>query len=144
MSQTHQAVAIARMSDAAIVDVSDAFCDLVGKAREELLGRTAADLGISNRERLDWMISRFPERGRSHHQQREFGTPRGRVLADMDIHGIEVGGERLIISVITPVSDGATSPDERVLGAILEAEAESAPTARRRGSHGRCGARGRT
>ena len=121
MSETQQAVAVARMSDAALVDVSDGFCDLVGKAREELLGRTAADLGISNRDRLDWMISRFPERGRSHHQQREFETPRGRVLADLDIHGIEVGGERLIVSVITPVSDGATSSDERVLGAILEA-----------------------
>ena len=70
MSETQQAVAVARMSDAALVDVSDGFCDLVGKAREELLGRTAADLGISNRDRLDWMISRFPERGRSHHQQR--------------------------------------------------------------------------
>ena len=39
----------------------------------------------------------------------------------MDIHGVEVGGERLIVSVITPARDSATSPDERVLGAILEA-----------------------
>ena len=109
MSETQQAVVVARMSDAALVDVSDGFCDLVGKAREELLGRTAADLGISNRDRLDWMISRFPGRGRSHHQQREFETPRGRVLADLDLHGIEVGGERLIVAVITPVSDGAPS-----------------------------------
>jgi PAS domain S-box-containing protein len=121
MSETRQAVVVARMSDAALVDVNDGFCELVGKPRDALLGRTAADLGISNRDRLDWLISRFPERGHSHHQQREFETPRGRVLADMDIHGVEVGGERLIVAVITPARDSAASPDERVLGAILEA-----------------------
>ncbi len=109
------------MRDAVLVDVSDGFCALVGRPREELLGRTSADLGISNRDRLDWLISRFPERGRSHHQQREFETPHGRVLTDLDIHGIEVGGERLVVAVITPVPDAATRPDERVLGAILEA-----------------------
>jgi hypothetical protein len=49
-----------------------------------------------------------------------FETPRGRVLADMDIHGIEIGGERLIVSVITAVS-GDAHPDESILGAILEA-----------------------
>lgn len=120
LSATQQAVAVARVSDAALVDVSDAFCALVGKPREELVGRTAADLGISNRDRLEWLISRFPDRGRSHHQQRVFETPRGRVLADMDIHSLEVGGERLIVSVITAVSDG-TGPHESILGAILEA-----------------------
>jgi len=121
MSATQQAVVVARMSDAALVEVSDGFCELVGKAREELLGRTAAELGISNRDRLDWLISRFPERGRSHHQRRIFETPRGRVLADMDIHGVEIGGERLIIAVITPAADGADNRDEGVLGAILDA-----------------------
>ena len=120
LSETAQAIAVARVSDAAFVDVSDGFCALVGRRRDELLGRTAAELGISHRDRLDWLISRFPDRGRSHHQQRVFETPRGRVLADMDIHGIEIGGERLIVSVITAVSDAA-SPHETVLGAILEA-----------------------
>jgi len=120
LSETEQAIAVARVSDAAFVDVSDGFCALVGRRRDELLGRTAAELGISHRDRLDWLISRFPERGRSHHQQRVFETPRGRVLADMDIHGIEIGGEPLIVSVITAVSDAA-SPHETVLGAILEA-----------------------
>jgi len=120
LSETEQAIAVARVSDAAFVDVTDGFCALVGRRRDELLGRTAAELGISHRDRLDWLISRFPERGRSHHQQRVFETPRGRVLADMDIHGIEIGGERLIVSVITAVSDAA-SPHETVLGAILEA-----------------------
>ena len=120
LSETEQAIAVARVSDAAFVDVSDGFCALVGRRRDELLGRTAAELGISHRDRLDWLISRFPERGRSHHQQRVFETPRGRVLADMDIHGIEIGGECLIVSVITAVSDAA-SPHETVLGAILEA-----------------------
>jgi PAS domain S-box-containing protein len=75
LSETEQAIAVARVSDAAFVDVSDGFCTLVGRRRDELLGRTAAELGISHRDRLDWLISRFPERGRSHHQQRVFETP---------------------------------------------------------------------
>ncbi len=121
LSTATQAVAVARASDAVLVDVSDAFCQLVGRTRAELLGRTAAAHGISDQERLDWLISRFPERGRSHRQQRVFETPRGHVLADLEMHGIELGGERLIVSVVTPVADTAASRDESVLGAVLEA-----------------------
>jgi PAS domain S-box-containing protein len=121
LAETEQAVAVARAADAVLVDVSDAFCRLVGKTREELLGRTAAVHGISNQDRLDWLISRFPERGRSHRQQRVFETPGGRVLVNLDMHGIEVGGERLIVSVITPPSSAATARDAGVLGAILDA-----------------------
>jgi PAS domain S-box-containing protein len=112
---------VARARDAVLIDASDAFCALVGRTRAELLGGTAAAHGISNQDRLDWLISRFPERGRSHRQQRVFETPRGRVLADLEMHGIEVGGERLIVSVVTPVADTAASREESVLGAVLEA-----------------------
>jgi len=121
LSTANQAVAVARARDAVLVDVSDAFCALVGRTRAELLGGTVAPHGISNQERLDWLISRFPERGRSHRQQRVFETPHGRVLADLEMHGIEVGGERLIVSVVTPVADTAASREESVLGAVLEA-----------------------
>jgi PAS domain S-box-containing protein len=122
VSETVQAVVVARADDAVIVDVSEAFCALVGKDRDELLGRTAADHGITNRERLEWMIARFPERGRSHHQQREFDTPEGRLLADLDMHGIELAGERLIVTVVTPVAkEDPRNRDEGLLGAILDA-----------------------
>jgi PAS domain-containing protein len=60
LSETVQAVAIARASDAVMVEVSDGFCALVGRRREEILGRTADQLGISDRARLDWLIDRFP------------------------------------------------------------------------------------
>ena len=119
LAQTTQAVAVARASDAVMVEVSDGFCALVGRRRDEIIGRTAAELGISDRGRLDWLIDRFPERGRSHHQRRVFETPQGRRLAEMDIHGIEIGGERLIISVINLVP--AEEADAGVLGAVLDA-----------------------
>jgi PAS domain S-box-containing protein len=121
LSTATQAVAVARARDAVLVDASDAFCALVGKTRAELLGRTAAVHGISDQRRLDWLISRFPDRGRSHRQQRVFETPRGRVLADLEMHGIELDGERLIVSVVTPVADTAGIGDESLLGAVLEA-----------------------
>jgi len=121
LSTASQAVAVARARDAVLVDVSDAFCELVGRTRAELLGGTVAAHGISDQERLDWLISRFPERGRSHRQQRVFETPHGRVLADLELHGIEVGGERLIVAVVTSVADTAASREESVLGAVLEA-----------------------
>jgi PAS domain S-box-containing protein len=104
-----------------LVDASDAFCALVGRTRAELLGGTVAAHGISDQERLNWLISRFPDRGRSHRQRRVFETPDGRILADLEMHGIEVGGERLIVSVVTPVADAAATRDETVLGAVLEA-----------------------
>ncbi|HEY3766134.1 MAG TPA: PAS domain-containing protein [Gaiellales bacterium] len=102
-----------------MVEVSDGFCDLVGRPRDEIVGHTAAELGISERDRLDWLIARFPEPGRSHRQRRVFNTPQGRRVADLDIHGISIGGERLIISVINPLPIADTNPD--VLGAVLDA-----------------------
>jgi signal transduction histidine kinase len=121
LALTAQAVAVARASDAVIVEVNDAFCALVGRGRDEILGRTATELGISDRDRLDWLIARFPDRGRSHHQRRVFETPQGRRLAEMDIHGIEVGGERMIVSVISLVPQDAANPDAGLLGAVLDA-----------------------
>jgi PAS domain S-box-containing protein len=121
LAETEQAVVVARATDAVLVDVSDAFCRLVGRTRAELLGRTVAVHGISSQDRLDWLISRFPDRGRSHRQQRVFETPAGRVVTNLDMHGIEVGGERLIVSVVTPVSSAAPTRDADVLGAILDA-----------------------
>jgi signal transduction histidine kinase len=120
LTETNQAIAVARASDAVLVDVSDAFCALVGRTREELLGRTAAAHGISSQGRLDWLISRFPGRGRSHRQQRLFETPEGPVRADLDMHGIEIAGERLIVSVVTPTSSTARERDAGVLGALLD------------------------
>ena len=121
LSETAQAVVVARAADAVILDVSDAFCTLLGYTRDQLLGETAEAHGISNRERIEWLIKRFPERGRSHHQRREFDTPRGRVLADLDMHGVELGGERLIVCVVSPVLDGYPNDDAGLLGAILDA-----------------------
>jgi PAS domain S-box-containing protein len=119
LAQTTQAVAVARARDAVMIEVNDAFCALVGRPRDEILGSTAAELGISDRGRLDWLIERFPEPGRSHHQRRVFETPEGRRLADLDIHGLDIGGERLIVSVINPVEPDEAPPD--VLSAFLDA-----------------------
>jgi signal transduction histidine kinase len=121
LSETAQAVAIARANDAVMVEVSDGFCALVGRRREEIVGRTADQLGISDRARLDWLIDRFPERGRSHRQRRVFETPDGPRLAELDIHGIELAGERMIVSVITPVPADEPHGDVEVLAAVLEA-----------------------
>ena len=104
-----------------MVEVSDGFCALVGRRREEIVGRTADQLGISDRARLDWLIDRFPERGRSHRQRRVFETPDGPRLAELDIHGIELAGERMIVSVITPVPADEPHGDVEVLAAVLEA-----------------------
>jgi signal transduction histidine kinase len=119
LAQTTQAVAVARARDAVMVEVNDAFCALVGRPREEIVGRTADVLGISDRDRLDWLIERFPAPGQSHHQRRVFETPAGRRLADLDIHGLDVGGERMIVSVINPVEAAAEAPD--LLTALLDA-----------------------
>ena len=121
LSETAQAVAIARASDAVMVEVSDGFCALVGRPRAEILGNTADQLGISDRARLDWLIDHFPERGRSHRQRRVFETPEGPRLAELDIHGIELAGERMIVSVITPVPADEPHGDVEVLAAVLDA-----------------------
>ena len=104
-----------------MVEVSDGFCALVGRPRAEILGKRADELGISDRTRLDWLIDRFPERGRSHRQRRVFETPEGPRLAELDIHGIELAGERMIVSVITPVPADEPHGDVEVLAAVLEA-----------------------
>jgi PAS domain-containing protein len=104
-----------------MVEVSDGFCALVGRPRGEILGKTADQLGISDRARLDWLIDRFPQPGRSHRQRRVFQTPEGPRLMELDIDGIELAGERMIVSVITPVPADEPHGDVEVLAAVLDA-----------------------
>jgi hypothetical protein len=63
LAETEQAVAVARVADAVLVDASDAFCKVVGRTRAELLGHNVAVHGISTQDRLDWLISRFRAAG---------------------------------------------------------------------------------
>jgi len=121
LEATDLAVTVVRARDAVWVDVSDAFCDLVGHSRDELIGRTPVALGMSDPKRLAWLIERFPARGAGYAHVRVFETPHGPRLTRMHLHGVEIGGERYVIAVMHELREDAAHPDDiDILGAMMD------------------------
>ncbi len=90
-----------------IVDVNEAYCRLIGRAREGLLGRTTAELGIwrSAEDRAEAFRS-FAADGRI--QQREVVFTRGTgelitVLASVE--PIELRGESCVVSTVVDITE---------------------------------------
>jgi PAS domain S-box-containing protein len=120
LEATDLAVTVVRAHDAVWVDVSDAFCELVGHSRDELIGRTPVALGMSDPKRLAWLIERFPARGAGYAHVRVFDTPHGPRLTRMHLHGVEIGGERYVIAVMHELSEDALPGEADILGAMMD------------------------
>jgi PAS domain S-box-containing protein len=115
------ALAAVRRSDGAFVYVSDGFCALVGRTREDLTGRTPTELGLSTSERARWILDRAPEAGRAHRYWRTFPTPRGERPGEVIIH--TVSDDMLVVSVaeLEMDRDEAVPAEEGALGSIVDA-----------------------
>ncbi len=102
-------VAVTRLDDARYVDCNQAWLDVLGYSREEMIGRCALEDALwPDDEQRDELIARVrardpvtdvPVRFRS----RDGRTHSGLLSAEM----VEIGGQRLILSMIRDVTDRA-------------------------------------
>jgi PAS domain S-box-containing protein len=108
-------VMIVARSDGAIVHVTDAYCEMVGKERDELVGHRADQAGVAgSAERMQWILDRIPSPGSGISYRRVFDTPTGPRLFDAHLHAIE---SELIVTVLDEVT--SESADDDTGGAVL-------------------------
>jgi rsbT co-antagonist protein RsbR len=119
VAHSDAALAVSRM-DGVLMHVSDGYCALVGKPRDQLIGRRADEAGVSTPHQMRWILDRAPEIGRAHAFRRRFESPQGVRSVETIIHRLS---EDMLAATLTPVDEAdqlGPAPDD-LLASILEA-----------------------
>jgi PAS domain S-box-containing protein len=114
------AAVVVMHADGTLLYVSEAFCELVGSTRAELLGRRGDDAEIaSSAERTRWIIERASEVGAAFTYRRLYTTAAGDRLVDVSVHR---AAEDLIVTTMTDISERENGADDaEMLGPFLDA-----------------------
>jgi diguanylate cyclase (GGDEF)-like protein/PAS domain S-box-containing protein len=100
------AIAITRIRDGQYIDVNRRFEDIFGWSREELLGRTSAELGIwIDAQDRETLVETIYERWHCQDMQTRFRRRNGDCCwAIISVSRIDLGGEACMMSIIRDVS----------------------------------------
>jgi signal transduction histidine kinase len=105
--------------DETIVWVNDAYCRMVGKPFDDIVGQSVAASGIADEERSSWVYSRLPPAGLGFRYAREMPISGGTLRHDIEIHRLDAGGEDLVLVELTP-AERLVETDAGVLGMVLD------------------------
>jgi PAS domain S-box-containing protein len=97
-----QPTAITRLSDGTYLDVNQAFLDLTGFAREEIIGRNALDLGILTAEQRAKVVRAATERNVEIPWRSKDGRE---LILVVNVARTELDGEDCLVGVSTDVTD---------------------------------------
>ncbi|MBE7423923.1 MAG: PAS domain S-box protein [Zoogloeaceae bacterium] len=101
------AIAITRLEDGRYLDVNEAFIALFGWAREEVIGRTSADLGkwMRPEDRERW-VAALRRDGRAPNRETRFRTRSGDALdVLMSTELIHLDGEACALVMVSDITD---------------------------------------
>jgi rsbT co-antagonist protein RsbR len=106
-------------ADGVMLYVSEEFCRLVGKPREELVGARAEEAQIaSSAERTRWILDHAPAVGAATMYRRLYETDAGTKLVDVHMHR---AAEDLLVVTLIEIDDGSDEAADRILGSFLDA-----------------------
>lgn len=99
-------MALARLSDGRLLDFNEAFVQVFGLAREDAIGKTSVELGITNPETRKRIIDEVREKGAAHNVELPYTNRKGekRDLL-ISVESIVIRDELCSLSVIIDVSD---------------------------------------
>ncbi|HLO50533.1 MAG TPA: response regulator [Kamptonema sp.] len=100
-------ITIVRLSDGHHIEVNDAFCAMIGCASEEIIGRTAIELGIwAKGEERDRLFQGLANQGIVSNYEFQFRPKTGEIrTALLSAEIIEIQGQTCVISVSQDISD---------------------------------------
>lgn len=100
------AIALTRMPEASITGVNDAFLELFGYAREEVLGKSGVDLGISDVHSQAQVAEEFNARG----VVRDFECVRttksgARRIVSLTLDWVSIGSQKHVLTMIRDITE---------------------------------------
>ena len=106
-SASPAAIAITAVKDARYMEVNDTYTKIIGYSREELIGRTAIEVGIWNKEEdPSWLFDMLKKKGTVRDEEIEFRTKSGEALTWLlSAEIISINDEECIIGVATDISE---------------------------------------
>lgn len=114
-------IAFLGFEDGRFVEVNDAFTEITGYQREEVLGRTPVEIGLwSDPEKRPMLIKLAQQQGGFREEEVRFHRKNGELLLGLwSAEKIELGGKNCLVSVIVDVTEREKTND-----ALRESEKE--------------------
>ncbi|MBD9391381.1 EAL domain-containing protein [Acidovorax sp. ACV01] len=113
---------ISRISDGRYIDVNPAFCEVLGRPREEVIGRTSTELNIwaSEQERKR-LVETFRRDGKVDRLPLVAQRAGGRIPGLMSARSVLVDGENCFVFVFHDMTEAHRASDElRALNGLLQ------------------------
>ncbi len=116
-------LAIAKLSDGTFLDVNEAFLTALAMKREDVIGRTATDVGIwRTAEEREGFVTEIRRKGHLHNRQsmmHQNGKPR---LLALSAELIDIAGEPCIVSVSADITERVQAEKELLRSLARERE----------------------
>ncbi len=102
-----QPMAILRASDAVIISVNDSYVHLFGYDREELVGRTAVEVGmVVDSEKRKAMLSLLQNQGYLHDYEMFYKAKSGNLINLMfSVETVDIGAEKHYLTAVTDITE---------------------------------------
>jgi PAS domain S-box-containing protein len=117
------AIALSRLPEGVLVDVNPAFEKLFEGRKEDVLGRTSAELGIApDPQTREELLAQIKRQGYAHHQQHDYRTMTGKpIVISGNIDLITIDGEKFVLNTFEDITERVRAEQARQQ-AIAEAE----------------------
>jgi signal transduction histidine kinase len=120
IAASERSLLVVRRADGVTVHVSDSFCRMMGRSREQMLGEPVTAYGMTGEARLGWVMERLPAVGQGYRYETEIVTATGPLRISVELQAAVLGGESVIVSSMAPVEAADSAEDAGVLGRVLD------------------------
>ena len=106
------AVGITRLRDGLFLGINEAFEEITGFSREEIIGRTSEELSLWSPDDRNRLVERMQQDGCIHNMPVDFQTKSGAVVhCNLSAEPITLGGEPCLISMVRDVTERARTQE---------------------------------